>query len=87
MNGDSIFFVSMTIIILKRSYSASGMLVLGLRLLCPVTIITMNGTHSLTYEVTAAGFPDLKVVMLVTLGIHSHEPEVQMVGPRTLALN
>jgi hypothetical protein len=49
-------------------------------------IITTEGTHRLTYEVTADGFPDLKVVVLLTLSDSSHEPQVQIQEPQTLGL-
>jgi hypothetical protein len=49
-------------------------------------IISRNGTHRLTYELTADGFPDLRVVVLLTLDIDSHEPQVQILEPQMLPL-
>jgi hypothetical protein len=45
-------------------------------------IITSTGKHKLTYEVVADGFPDLKVVVLLTLDTSSHVPTVEILEPK-----
>jgi hypothetical protein len=48
-------------------------------------IITTIGAHKLTYEVVADGFPDLKVVVLLSLDGSSHVPAVEILEPPSVS--